>query len=207
MECHLLAIFLLFTLQHHHSGAAPATIDLESTNEESSSAVADSLRRIQRAVTTGIQDFIKQHASGTDLPLALSLWQQNFTDRETACAAANYIIATVNVPSSLSCPPKYSCDYNPARWPSTLIAARCSYTPCRESAYLSPAMETCWGRENALPVAIFKQDSSEDYQHDESLGAAENGVEVGRAPEKDEVAGEWFSDYSAVVMACSCSAK
>lgn len=207
-------ILLTLHLYRHSTGAAPAATNLRSTGETSSAVVQtqddrksyysdypnlDNMKRLQSYITATFRDVSSGPA---DLALAVALWDQNFDNREEACAAVESTVAN-NVgeqSESESCQPTYRCDYDKGRWPSTLIDVNCSYHPCRATSYNSPARDTCWGPQQTIPIVKFQQETQQA-----SLDAMAESSES--EDTKIEMSGKWAIETFPLTTVCFCSAK
>lgn len=114
-------------------------------------------------------------------------------NEERACAEVHkFIRQNVTHADTDQCIPRYSCDFDPARYPSTLIRVTCPrHSSCIDDTY---SRGTCLSM-YSYPVTVLQF-----IPREENRLEAGSGSEPLLAPLKIE--GEWF--YTTLTLASSC---
>jgi len=126
------------------------------------------------------------------VPIPLKFWDQNFDNKDEACAEVDAFMDTVE---ENGCRAGYECDYVKGRWPSTLISLKCNNgAPCKAQEYGGHPRDTCTKRELYITVAEFRRDDN----HGSSV--------AGNQPvnSQNELIGKWSLASSIITERCFC---
>ena len=112
-------------------------------------------------------------------------------NEERACAEVRRFIISNLTHDTDECNPTYKCDFDPARYPSTLIKATCPrHSSCIDATYYRG---TCWPK-YSYSVTVLEFIPREESRLEEGSGSAPVKIE-----------GEWFYKTLILVNSCFCS--
>ncbi len=134
-------------------------------------------------------------------PVVLKYWNSKFSNRQEACAQVERDMANVTIENS--CQSGYTCDYDAARFPSTLLQPNCSSTAsevsCIPPNYANPTRGTCLKKEQYLTVVKFhaKQNRPPSSVHTVGQPPSLNG---------QQLEGKWKREQFKLTTNCFCKA-
>ena len=216
---HLPSLLILLIVQtpylsHYKATASPLSIAVESDNDNATSYYEG---YPEREELEKYSLYLLGHLQGSRAlsTVNLALWNQHFRDEEQACAAVQQFLGVKqrtesHRDSSRGCQATYQCDYDPYRFPSTIINIACDASSrgyCQTTQDSWQVRGTCLGDQYYLTTLKFVRDPTpqpsevEGASEVESVsGDGDRGMEL----RPEDMTGRWTFRTSLMNKACLC---